>query len=298
MNKSSKARFGCFAGIIALAMPVFTPSIVASQEEQGFDLGKYRIDIAGRQRMLTQRIAKEICFIELGYKVDMHHDMLEQDYHLFDEILHVLRDGGGAMDLPPEEDRRTLEELEIVFGHWEEFAEEIETIIASNEVSEEAEEHIIEENLILLQDMNDTVFLIEQEYANPHTLEMADAVTLNIFARQRMLSQKAAKDFCYVATEHHVEEERADLAETQALFSASLGAILNGYEPLGIVPPPTEAIEAQLDIVAGIWAPMETIFKNISGGGVPTAEDIELIAAENIHLQNEMNKAVQMYVEQ
>lgn len=298
MNKSTKTRLGYVAGILALAMPAFAPSMPLAQEEEGFDLGKYRIDIAGRQRMLTQRIAKAICFIELGHEVDLHHDMLEQDYHLFDETLHILRDGGGEKDLAPEEDRRTLEELKIVFEHWAPFAEEIETIIASNEVSEQAEEHIIEENLIMLKDMNDTVTLIEQEYANPHTLQMADAVTLNIFARQRMLSQKAAKDFCYVATSHHIEEERADLAQTHALFTASLGALINGYEPLGIAPPPTDEIKAQLDVVAEIWGPLDEIFTLVSEGEVPTPEQITLVASENIHLQEEMNKAVQMYVEQ
>lgn len=297
MNKSSKIKLGHVAGIIAISMPAFAPSMPLAQEEGGFDLGKYRIDLAGRQRMLTQRIAKTICFIELGYHVEEHHDMLDADYHLFDETLHLLREGGGEHDLAPEEDRRTLAELDIVFEHWEPFKAEIETILATDHVSPEAEEHIIEENLIMLQDMNDLVSLIEQEYANPHTLEMADAVTLNIFARQRMLSQMAAKDFCYVATEHHIEEERADLAKTQALFTASLGALMNGYEPLGIAPPPTDEIKAQLDVVAGIWGPLDEIFIQVSEGKTPTLEDLAHVAAENIHLQEEMNKAVQMYVE-
>lgn len=296
MKNIMKMKFKHIFGIATITLPILFPSISVAQEEEVFDLGKYRIDIAGRQRMLTQRIAKAICFIELGQDVDMHHDMLERDYHLFDETLYLLRDGGGEHNLAAETDRRTLAELEVVFAHWEPFAAEIETIIATNVVTAEAEEHIIEENLIMLQDMNDTTTLIEQEYANPHTLQMAGAMTINIFARQRMLSQKAAKDFCYVATAHHVEETRKDLAETQALFAASLGAIMNGYEALGIAPPPSEEIEAQLEIVAEIWGPLDEIFTNVSGGSDPTQAEVALVATENIHLQTEMNNAVQLYV--
>lgn len=296
MSKTGKFNFGYVAGVIAFAMSAFGPTFASAQDDQGFDLGKYRIDIAGKQRMLTQRIAKTICFIELGYHVEEHHDMLDADFHLFDDTLHLLREGGGEHNLAPETDRRTLQELEIVFGHWEPFKEEIETILATDHVSAEAEEHILEENLIMLKDMNDLVAMIEQEYANPHTLDMSAAVTTNIFARQRMLSQMAAKDFCYVATEHHVEEERANLAKTQALFTASLGALQNGYEALGIPAPPTEEIAAQLEVVAQIWAPMDEIFIRIAEGESPTDEDVAFIAKENLHLQNEMNVAVQMYV--
>lgn len=246
--------------------------------------------------MLSQRMAKAICFIELGHEIPMHHKILEQDAKTFDDTLHILRDGGGEHNLEAEHDRRILAKLELLFSDWKPFAEEIKTVIATDEVSSEMEEHIIDENLSILRDMNEAVSMIEQEYANPHTLDMANAVTLNIIARQRMLAQKAAKDFCYVATSHSVEEERADLTATRNLFAASLGAVINGYEPLGIAPPPSEEIRLQLEIVAEIWDPMSEIFKHVSDGSVPTDEEVTFIAIQSTHLQDAMNEAVQMYV--
>lgn len=282
--------------ISAISAASFSSPIVAQDAQIELDLGKYRIDIAGRQRMLSQRIAKEICFIELGFHVSEHHEMLESDYHLFESTLVELRDGGGQYNIDPETDRRTLVELEVVFGHWEPFKAAIEEILVNDEVTEDAEEHIIEFNMIMLNDMNETVSMIEQEYANPHTLEMADAVTLNLISRQRMLTQKASKEFCYIATNHHVGEEREELAATRQLFTATLDAITNGFPPLGIAPPPTPEIADQLALIAEVWKPIDEIFIHVSEGATPTDPEVEFVSAENVLLLTEMNNAVQMYV--
>lgn len=280
----------------ALSLTSFVATPTFAQDEAAFDAGRYRIDITGRQRMLSQRIAKAVCFIELGHGVEMYHDYLDADYHLFDETLHVLRDGGGEFNLEPETDRRTLHLLEEVFAHWEPFAAELETILETDHIDFDVEEHIREENLVMLKDMNDLVSTIEQEYANAHTLDLQNAMTINIFARQRMLSQMLAKDFCYVVSGHHVDEESAVLEETHVLFQNSLDAIRNGLPAMGIDPPPTEEIKLQLDFVAEIWVDLDEIYTRTIAGETPTEEEIGFVSTESLHLLNEMNKAVQMYI--
>ena len=95
-----------------IAASVFIPSITIAQEARAeFDEGRYRINIAGRQRMLTQRMAKAVCYVHEGHEVDMHLEMLEGDYHLFSDTLDILLNGGGEHNLAPETDRRTVEEL-------------------------------------------------------------------------------------------------------------------------------------------------------------------------------------------
>ncbi len=272
------------------------PVTLHAQSEEAVDLGRYRIDIAGRQRMLTQRIAKAICFIELGYHIDEYHDILDADYHLFDDTLHILKEGGGEHNIEPEKDRRILLKMDEVFAHWAPFAAEIEDVLATDTVSYEVEEHIREENLIMLADMNDLVSLIEQEYANAHTLDLQNAITLNIFARQRMLTQMMAKDFCYVVSGHHIDEEIAILSDTINLFQASLDAIRNGLPAMGIDPPPNEEIAAQLEIVAEIWSDLRAIYASLEAGNTPTDEDVAFVATESLHLLVESNKAVQMYL--
>ena len=279
-----------------IAASVFIPSITIAQEARAeFDEGRYRINIAGRQRMLTQRMAKAVCYVHEGHEVDMHLEMLEGDYHLFSDTLDILLNGGGEHNLAPETDRRTVEELGHVAKHWAPLSEIITRAVETGVVSDEDEEFVDTHDLELLEDSNHAVSLIEQNYANPNTLNMATAITLNIFGRQRMLAQRSAKDLCYVATGLHPDKQRADLDETQGRFSISLDAIQFGLPEMGIAPPPTEEIAAQLGIVAKIWHDMDEVFLAVINGAAPTDEQITFIAFESVLLQEEMNKAVQMY---
>ena len=278
MKVFSKIKIGHALGVLAIALPVFSPMASTAQGVSAdFDPGRYRIDIAGRQRMLTQRMAKAVCNIHEGHVVDMHLEMLANDYHLFSDTLNILIDGGGEHDLEPENDRRTLEELGHVLTQWARLSEIVDHAIKTGTVSE--------------------VSLIEQNCANPNTLNMATAITLNIFGRQRMLAQQSAKGYCYVASGHNNGEETANLEEARSIFSVSLDAIRFGLPEMGIAPPPTDEIAAQLGVVAEIWQGMDAVFRAAIAGTTPTEEEITFIAIESMQLQNAMNTAVQMYID-
>ncbi len=270
---------------------------VAETEEIAFNnAAAYRIDIAGRQRMLSQRMAKSICFVELGVDTEAHLASLDSDHTLFTNSLIELVEGGGTRELLPEADARTLAALEIVQDQWTKFNAEVETILQDGTVTSAADERLLEANLALLNAANEAVSLIEQEYTGATSMEMSDAVSVNLYGRQRMLSQKMAKEFCYIAAGHRVEEERAILMETVGLFDASLQAITNGMPAMGIIAPPNDEIAAQLGVVAEVWGPLKAIYDKIGAGADPTQEEIATISAGNLDLLSEMAKAVDLYV--
>ena len=272
-NKTLK----CLALILtaATATPALVPSIAVGQEARAdFDPGRYRINIAGRQRMLTQRMAKSVCFIHEEHNIDMHLKLLADDHALFSSTLDIMTNGGGEHNLAPETDRRTLEELGHVAEQWRNLGEVILRSVNTGTATEADAKYVNSHDLELLEDSDHAVSLIEQNYANPNTLNMATAITLNIFGRQRMLAQRAAKGFCYVAADHAGENEIASLEETRNIFTVSLDAIRFGLPELGIAPPPTDEISAQLAIVADVWKGMDEIFISTIAGVPPTEEDI------------------------
>ncbi|MCK4860383.1 MAG: type IV pili methyl-accepting chemotaxis transducer N-terminal domain-containing protein [Rhodobacteraceae bacterium] len=296
MKTFAISKFGHALSVLAIVLPAISPiSSVAQEAADETHAGRHRIDIAGRQRMLTQRIAKSICFIHHGEEVEMHLDMLANDHELFSDTLNILIEGGGEFHLEPEHDRRTLDELHKVAELWGPFDEKTVHIIATGVVSKEDEEYVDTHDLELLNYSNRAVSLIEQTYANPNTLNMATAITLNIFGRQRMLAQRAAKDFCFISTGYKAAEERVDLQETQNIFTLSLNAIHHGLPEMGIAPPPTDEITAQLEIVAEIWGGMNEVFLSVIAGADPTVEQISFIAMKSNLLQDAMNEAVHMY---
>lgn len=284
--------------VLALAVSSFAFGDALQLYAQGeWEEGKYRISLASRQKMLSQRIAMTACFVELGVKKDVNLEKLRRAHDVFDSTLIELRDGGGEYDIPPEKDRRTLEGLESVQSHWTDFSKTIQGVLETGEVTYEAEEDILSKNLMALEDMKKIASLVEQEYANPNNLMMDAAIAMSIVSRQRMLLQKATKEFCYVVADHHVEEEIENLKSTHTLFNTTLDAIKNGMPAVGVKPPPTPEIAAQLGVVDDVWHAIDEIFERAIAGEEISKEEIEFVATENSHLLEEMNKAVALYLD-
>ena len=59
------------------------------------------INLSGRQRMLSQKMSKEILLISLDYQAAENLSNLEATASLFDRTLKGLRDGDPELSLPP-----------------------------------------------------------------------------------------------------------------------------------------------------------------------------------------------------
>jgi methyl-accepting chemotaxis protein len=132
-----------------------------------------------------------------------------------------------------------------------------------------------------------------------------DGLVINIAGRQRMLSQKMAKeallDQALTASGQPDTALAAKRDKTMDVFSQSLGALRQGGEapltldpagPRQTLPVPSRAVAGQLDKVAGLWTDYEARIKAVSGptgGRIPTG----LLAASEA-VNTAMNTAVSM----
>jgi len=84
------------------------------------DLGlALAIDLAGRQRMLTQKMVKDLAFAALEYDVDVSQKDFKKNCVKFGKIIDVLITGGGgiiSISLPPTESAAAA--LDRVKAHW------------------------------------------------------------------------------------------------------------------------------------------------------------------------------------
>ncbi len=78
----------------------------------------------------------------------------------------------------------------------------------------------------------------------------ADAATINVAGRQRMLSQRVAKEVLLVQSGM---EQEAGVNKTIELFESSMHMLRNGDPERGIAPPMTSEIEVQLSKVNELW---------------------------------------------
>ncbi len=259
------------------------------------------LNLSGKQRMLSQKMSKEVMLIALGVDVDQNTKNLKETSALFDKTLKGLRDGDTSLGLPPTEKKRIRRQLDDVSQIWGEFYPVISDIANSGKVSSEQLSTIASKNLPLLKEMNKAVGLYEKD-AKSGQMESAPglAATINLSGKQRMLSQKMSKEFFLIALGHEVETNKLNLLETYSLFDQTLVGLKDGDSTLGLPGTKPKHIRDQLDKVAALWAKFKPLVQQGSDPKIAeiSMEQVQEIAKTNLPLLAEMNNAVKMYEEE
>ncbi len=284
------------AGALALcasALIFSTPNAIQAAQATA-NIGALKVNIAGRQRMLTQRMAKSACFIATGGNRDVYIKKTQDAHDEFARNLVGLRSGDAALGLTPTDAGAVLSTLDQVDTAWAEFSPTILGFI-DQPGNFEMFEAISQQNLPLLSLANEATGAFASSYSSgdPTSREK----TVNMAGRQRMLSQKSAKEFCFIAAYMNPSGNRAALEETVALFDSSMLTLREGDQWNGINAATDADVVAQLDVVDGLWAPVREIYTRVLRGEQPSKEDIEFVEAESDKVLFEMNKAVKMMQE-
>ncbi len=127
-----------------------------------------------------------------------------------------------------------------------------------------------------------------------------DAPIINIAGRQRMLTQKMAKEALCAASCDRGQQQQAcgNLVKTRQLFDDSLKALINGNAAMGIPPAEDPVILAQLNKVATMWRSFSNNIQFIASGDPSSTQfrrTLSEIMRTNVPLLKEMNKAVKMF---
>lgn len=250
------------------------------------------INLAGRQRMLTQKMSKEMLLVAKGVDADANRKALKGTAGLFDTTLKGLINGDDELGLPPTEGGTIVRQLGKVQGLWTEFHDIVRSVVNGGEVPLDK---VATLNLPLLKNMNTAVRLYEKE-AKKVTGRSA-GVVINLSGKQRMLSQKMSKELLLVALGHKVEENKANLRGTSSLFDRTLKGLRDGDGDLGLPATKDASIVAQLDKVASIWQQFKPVVDRAGDVNVTevSSDDLQQMVKLNIPLLKEMNAAVKMY---
>jgi len=264
---------------LLLSVPVYAAT---NQEMAGV------INLAGKQRMLTQKMSKEILLIAKGVDADANKGNLKATATLFDKTLKGLIAGDAELKLPKTEDPAIVAQLEKVQGLWTEFDKSVNAVLGGD-TSAAVLTAVAQQNLPLLKNMNKAVQMYAK--ASGSSLDPAMATTINLAGKQRMLTQKMTKELLLVANGIDADANKANLAKTVALFDRTLKGLQNGDKDLGLPGTKDKAILAQLDVVTKLWAEYKPVLDaaDVSDAGLAKAAKL------NLPLLKNMNKAVKMY---
>ncbi|MEW7984414.1 MAG: type IV pili methyl-accepting chemotaxis transducer N-terminal domain-containing protein [Candidatus Thiodiazotropha sp.] len=250
------------------------------------------INLSGRQRMLTQKMSKEMLLIANKIDVEGNRANLKKTAKLFDTTLTGLRDGNAEMGLPATEGRVILKQLDKVRKLWDEFKSVVSEVVQGGSVDIAK---VAQLNLPLLKNMNTAVRLYEKE-AKKATGKSA-GVVINLAGKQRMLTQKMSKEMSLVALKHNTDDNKSNLRSTASLFDRTLKGLLDGDGDLELPGTKDKAIRSQLMAVADLWKEFKPLVERAAGidaKGV-SKDDLLQMSKLNLPLLKEMNKAVKMY---
>ncbi|MEM8626952.1 MAG: type IV pili methyl-accepting chemotaxis transducer N-terminal domain-containing protein [Pseudomonadota bacterium] len=259
------------------------------------------VNVAGRQRMLSQRISKAACFVAHGIKQQRHRDQLKAAHELFRSSLHNLQQGDGG--LPKPRNAEVAGGLHRVGLLWSWFGPSALAFANSVTAAERAQhlDNILTANLDVLREMNNTVQLMDTAHsahaakAGTQGRNGALVSTINRAGRQRMLSQKLAKELCMVAVGFEVDLSRGHTAGTLALLQSEQSRLASELPSLGLSNALTAQLMDQFAKVTTLIAPLEEIVADVLAGGQLDNARLETVAVATDQLLMTLDRSVSLY---
>ena len=250
---------------------------------------KHLINLAGRQRMLTQRISKLAleCTLHLIPESCVR---LEQFTKLYEKTLLGFKNGDKELGLEPQKDKKALAQIEKLLKMWKPFADAAIKVQKSNGEDKKALEYILANNEKLLKESNKLVEIftvLNQKYSN--YIEAAQFNLIDMAGRQRMLTQKMTKEYLAI-NQLGQKEYKPKLDESVTLFDESLNVLINGSKMYGLPKATNPKIKAQLLKIKKIW---EKVMPFYHKNGLSKKELVLLLQVNPILLK-ESNKAVEL----
>ncbi|HBU08655.1 MAG: hypothetical protein A2216_04570 [Omnitrophica WOR_2 bacterium RIFOXYA2_FULL_45_12] len=120
------------------------------------------INLAGKQRMLTQKMSKEALLMYLKIDMVSNSKMLRDTASLFDRTLKGLKDGDSELGLPISRDEGIISQLDLVGSFWSAVKPLVEkTSNMDNYVSKEEAAAVVELLSTILKEMDKAVKMYE-----------------------------------------------------------------------------------------------------------------------------------------
>ncbi len=239
------------------------------------------INLAGKQRMLTQKMTKESLALSQGTGSK---ESLEKTVELFDKTLKGLKLGDNDLGLPLTQNIKIVNQLNHVQKLWKNFQINLDIVLANAVNTHAALLYINGNNIKLLKASNKVVVMLEGK--------AFDSKTINLAGKQRMLTQKMVKEALGLVQGSGSVDT---LKGTSILFDETLKGLISGDSELGLSVMADNAILAQFADVQTLW---KSFYENVGIilNLVPeTTNALSYINGHNAELLKEMNTAVGMY---
>lgn len=256
------------------------------------------MNISGRQRMLSQKMSKEALLVAANINAEENRNKLKETMKLFEASLNALMNGDAAMNIPVCESAEILEQLERVQTYYSEMDAVFDKIADGGSPDNFDMQQIAKASLPLLTAADKAVQMFESEAKKVLTKDPTLALVINVAGRQRMLSQKMAKEALLIYLKIDPANQAESLKKSTALFENSLKGLKFGDSETGLPPTKSQEILAQLDVVNTSWTTLKPLLDKVATQFLLYAvsrEETSSVSELTGLLLKESDKAVGMY---
>ncbi len=254
--------------------------VISSRQDDG-----KMINLAGKQRMLTQKMSKESIALMQGRGSN---ESLNRTVNQFESVLNGLIAGDKELGLTPVNNVSITNQLQHIQKIWVDFKIKLDIVSTNAVETTEALSYINNNNVTLLNEMNKAVGMLESK--------ISDSAIINLAGKQRMLTQKMTKEAIALGSGLVQGNESVDtLADTAYLFDKTLKRLIYGDKDMRLSEITDNAALAQLTVVQGLW---NTFYENVITVQKLAPESnkaMDYINDYNVRLLKEMNMVVGMY---
>lgn len=243
------------------------------------------IDVAGRQRMLTQKMSKEACQIWSGDGSAETIAALEGTMQLFEQSLINLRDGNDTAGIASAPNARIKTGLEGIWTSWAERKPVLAKAQAAETVDEATRGQVLRQMNEMLRSSNNVVGLYAALNNKAGIVEDVGATErINFSGKLRMLSQRIAANACLYNAGIEPKTSRKLLSASSVEFDKIANALEFGDADLRI-----RGVEERRKTLFAIaqlreqWAPIKTAVDDLVRNG-PTESAMATIASSNMEL--------------
>jgi hypothetical protein len=253
---------------------------------------KHAINVAGRERMLTQKMTKEALLVTLGIEREKHKKALLKTSRQYDQALHAFLNGSKKLAIAKVNVPSTRAFIERkLLPQWNAFYDNISRILQSDKKEPEALAYLISHNETLLQLSDKLVQKLKSDAGKQNFMEAAREQIVDIAGRQRMLTQKMTKEKLITLAAIQKEKYQKRVQQSIDQFEQTLHDLRYG-NPNRMIPKPTDqTLIKQLQQVAEIWQKLKPLYEKSH----PTKDELTTIISQNNLLLQEMDKAVMLY---
>lgn len=274
---STKLRI--VGGLLSLMIFLIIGLVISMNEKSKKD--SLIINIAGKQRMLTQKMSKEIFFLRHRDGHDFR--QLDGAMELFEHNLNDLRFGNRDRGIYAPQNSVIENKLEQVASQWMPFKQELETL-KEGILSVKGDKEVLSKRIEILLTMSDKVV---QEMV----MKDLEAVYIDLSGRQRMLSQRMGLFIeRYLRTDN--KEDYFLFVNARALYDETLRMFAEDAK-----------VAAHKDLHVTVvnlkryWEEFDAYVMGLLESERAINASISYINRNNVRLLDTMDKAVWLYTE-